>query len=338
MTDNPNPPLHESRDAVEALLGQASRRPRPPAKATADVRTAVHAEWQSLTRARRRRRRLLAAGAAAGVFALAITATQLMTVDPVLPETVAVSARQHGDVFLVGAQSELLPLNPASVIEAGQTVLTSSGAGLGLDWNTGISLRVDASTRVEMTAPDTIYLQTGRVYVDTDADGSAGPLVVRTDVGTVTHVGTRYMVSVKDEELTVSVRDGRVRIDGHYHDAAGQPGDRVRLHGSARPVVDRLPAHGETWRWTESLAGTLDVDGKPADDFLRWVSHETGYRLVYDDDATERTARETLLKGRVDADPRTELGLRLMTMDLDYDINAARGELRVRRRTGDTTD
>lgn len=338
MTDNPNRELRESRDAVEALLGQASRRPRPPTKATAEVRAAVHAEWQSLVQGRRRRRRYFVSGVAASLFALVVAATQFMAVDPVLPASVAVSARQHGDVFLVGSQSELLPLNPAATIEAGQTVLTSSDAGLGLDWNSGISVRVDASTRVEMTASNAIYLQTGRVYIDTASDESAESLVVRTDVGTVTHVGTRYMVSVRDDELTVSVRDGRVRIDGHYHDAAAQPGDRVRMHGSARPIVDRTPAYGDTWRWTESLAGALDVDGRPAEAFLRWVGHETGYRLVYDDPAIEATVRETLLKGRVDTDPRTELGLRLMTMDLDYDIDAARGELRVRRRGGDATD
>ncbi len=338
MTDNPNLPPRESGDAVEALLGQASRRPRPPAKATADVRAAVHSQWQALVRGRRRRRRVVAAGLAAGLFTVAVAVTQLLSVDPTVPAPVAVSARQHGDVFLVGNQSELLPLSPASAVVAGQTVLTSSDAGLGLDWHSGISVRVDASTRVEMTADNAIYLQTGRVYIDTASDENAESLVVKTDVGTVTHVGTRYMVTVKDDELTVAVRDGRVRIDGHYHDAAAQPGDQVRMQGSARPVVDRLPRYGDTWRWTETLAGALDVDGRPADAFLRWVGHETGYRLVYDDPATETTVRETRLKGRVDADPRTELALRLMTMDLDYEIDAARGELRVRRRGGDAAD
>ncbi len=52
-------------------------------------------------------------------------------------------------------------------------------------------------------------------------------------------------------------------------------------------------------------------------DFLHWVGRETGHDVKFDSGSAEALARSTLLKGSVNAEPRTELRLRMMTVDLD---------------------
>ncbi|HEX5788018.1 MAG TPA: FecR family protein, partial [Woeseiaceae bacterium] len=209
-----------------------------------------------------------------------------------------------------------------------QVVQTAKDSGLGLRMN-GASVRLDEDSRIELEADNRLYLQRGRVYVDT-ADGAGDALVVRTDQGSIVHLGTQYLVAIAGDELSVAVREGAVRIDGRYYDASAAAGEQVTLNGTRRPAVNGVAGFGGAWRWTEALAPRPDLDGLPAARFLAWVSDETGYRLAFDDDAAERIATTTVLKGAVDEDPRTALRLRLLTMDLAGDVDEARGEIRIR--------
>jgi hypothetical protein len=136
-------------------------------------------------------------------------------------------------------------------------------------------------------------------------------------------------VAIAGDELTVSVREGEVRIDGHYYDATAAVGERVLLRGTDRPVTDRVSAYGAQWRWTELLAPRRDIDGMSADDFFTWVGEETGYRVVYEDELAGSVAAGTVLRGVVDKPPRQELQLRLLTMDLAYEIDDSNGEIRI---------
>ena len=52
-------------------------------------------------------------------------------------------------------------------------------------------------------------------------------------------------------------------------------------------------------------------------EFLNWVGRETGHVIRFESDSAEALARSTLLKGAVNAEPRAELRLRMMTVDLE---------------------
>ena len=47
------------------------------------------------------------------------------------------------------------------------------------------------------------------------------------------------------------------------------------------------------------------------------MGRETGYTVQYSNTAAQELARGTELRGTVNKDPRTELRLRMLTMDLD---------------------
>ncbi len=315
-------------DPVEQLLEHALPRPAPPPDDVRRVRDAVHAQWRRQVGQRRRRNVTLAAIAASLVAAVMLALTLTRT-NGTAPVDIARVDKLFGAVYLVRRDEGLVELAGTQRLQTGEVVQTERAAGLGLLLG-DLSVRLDESSRIELQANDRIYLEHGRLYVDTPEDGSAARLVIRTDQGAVTHLGTKYMVAIAGDELTVTVREGGIRIDGRYFDADAAAGEMITLRGTQRPAVDGVAAHAGNWRWTEALSHTLEVDGLPAERFLTWVSDETGYRVTYADAHAREIAATTLLKGFVDEDPRTALQMRLLTMDLAYEIDDARGEIRIR--------
>ena len=316
------------RDPVEELLEHARPRPAPPRGDVGRVREAVHAHWRRQVRNRRLRHVSFAAMAASLVAAVMLALT-LSRTNEMAPTDVARVEKQFGAVYLVREDEGFVELGDAQRLLTGQVVQTAQAAGLGLLIGE-VSVRLDEESRIELQASDRIYLQRGRLYVNAPQEEPSSSLVIRTDQGAVAHLGTQYMVAIAGDELTVSVREGGIRIDGRYYDARATAGEQVTLRGTWRPALQRIAAASGSWRWTEALAHRLEVDGLPAERFLSWVRDETGYGVVFTDDRARAIAANTLLKGVVNEDPRTALKLRLLTMDLGYEIDDARGEIRIR--------
>lgn len=316
-----------ARDAVERLLEHAAPRPAPPAEDERAVREAVHAEWRRRI-GRRRRRQAAVVGLAATVVAAVMLALTMPANDGAAPGGAARIDTRIGAVYLVSADAGLVELGEVQEIRTGQVVQTAKSSGLGLRV-AGASVRLDEDSRIELQGADRLYLQRGRVYVAT-ADEADDALVIRTDQGSIEHVGTQYLAAIAGDELSVAVREGGVRIHGRYYDARAAAGEQVTLRGTRRPAVNALAGYGGPWRWTEALAPRPDLDGLPAARFLAWVSDETGYRVAFADADAERIAATTVLKGAVAEDPHTALRLRLLTMGLAGDVDDARGEIRIR--------
>ncbi len=329
MSNENREPMAGDVDPVGRLLERSSPRPAPPADDTRRIRDSVHAEWRALT-TRRHRRRWSYSGIAASLVLCAIVVARMTGTDDAPPIDIAKIEKRFGSVYLVREDAGLIELGDLQILHSDLIVQTAKASGLGFVLGDGLSVRLDEDSRIELISRDMLFLQRGRVYVDAPASGPPVRLTIRADQGSVTHVGTQYMVATAGDELTVSVRDGEVHIDGQYYDAEAAAGERVTLLGAHRPVVDRLAAHGGPWRWTEMLSPRLTIDGMAADKFLQWVSHETGYRIVYVDADAQRIVDNTVLKGVVDQNPLTELRLRLLTMDLAHETDDARGLIRIR--------
>ena len=87
--------------------------------------------------------------------------------------------------------------------------------------------------------------------------------------------------------------------------------------GSARPSVTNTSGIGAEWQWIEAVSPAISVDGMSVFDFLHWVGRETGHAIRFESATAEALARDSLLKGSVNAGPRAELRLRMMTVDLE---------------------
>ena len=326
-TNHPDAP---DSDAVAALLSQAEPRPVPPPQIEAAIRSSVHAEWQSVVQQGKRRtlRRQLAI--AASLLVAVSVGLLMLNQPPVVSVTVASVEKQVGSSTLGQGKSERRELSAASTITMGDIVETRRNSALGLTWHRGGSLRLDADTRLEFIDEQTVHLHRGRLYFDSQDEVGPFDFIVQTSQGSLTHIGTRYMAAADDEELVVTVRDGRVRIEGRVRDTTAGPGKRVELRDSESPITLDAAGYGDSWIWIEAVAPSISKDNRSVHDFLTWVTRETGYRLIYDDPATESLASAGRLSGRVQADPRTELRLTMLTTDLDYELDLQSGIVRVR--------
>ena len=325
-----------SDDAVEALLEKAAPRPVPPAKDERIVREAVRAEWQAVTGRHRTRRRMRQFAFAATVLLGVVIGLNSLRVTSVQPVQVATIDNDRGSIYLVGEQSLLEETSDLSAVYAGQVIETGDDAGLSLSWGNGGSLRIDEKSRVEFRSENEVYLRSGQVYydsgqpmaaitgsaVETMAAISGSSLEIDTEFGRVRHLGTQYMTTVAGQDLVVRVREGRVAVDGAYTDeAVAEAGQQMTLTGGARSSTLAIDGHGATWAWVEELAPVVDMQGRSTYEFLQRVSRETGLALEFESPEAEARARAGELRGTIEADPRTELALRMAGEDLDYRID-----------------
>lgn len=313
-------------DAIEALLEKAAPRPTPPSGDETLVRDAVQAEWRAVTgRARTRRRMTHFAIAATVVLGVAVAFNALQVTEVATIQVASIS-KSHGSISLIGEQSELREMTDFSSIYAGQVIATGDNAGIGLEWGGGGSLRIDKNTQIEFTSAESVYLKSGRIYFDSQSGTVAAihgsGFTIKTDQGSIEHLGTQYMTAVSTSSLTVSVREGQVAVDGTYVDkAVANAGQQMTISGGGRPAVTDFNGYGEAWSWIEATAPMVDVDGRTVDEFLRVIGHETGLRVSYESPAAEQVAISGVLKGSVDMAPRDELAFRMSGEDLVYRID-----------------
>ena len=331
MTETGNKAMVDDDRALEELLGRASPRQAPPADVNQRVKAAVREEWRKEHRrnAMRRRTAMFAAAASVVLAVAVVWTTWLAPLPP--PVQVATLEKSMGTIYLLSEQAELRRAENLRSVQSGQTIVTAENASVGLRWNHGGSLRLDANTEVLFAAKDSIELRSGRVYFDSLPDsGAKSSLKIRTEHGDVAHIGTQFMTAVDDDSLIVSVREGKVSIDGRFYDDTVEAGNQARLVGSRRPEILSIRTFGPEWEWIEATAPIAVMQGKSLYDFLLWISRETGLEVRFESDEVERVAREESPKGDLDETPRVALRQSLLSADLAYDID--NGVIRIRNR------
>jgi FecR-like protein len=319
----------DGEDALETLLRHAAPRPVPPPQDEKSIREVLHAEWQTIIRRRQLRRRFRQVAIAASVLLISFAAINSIRIENLAAIEVAAIDKSFGSIYLLGDRSELQQTSGLLTLAAGQTVVTGEDAGIGLALNAGGSLRIDEKTRVEFLSVNEIYLRSGRIYLDSDPSNLAvggsrlldPRFAIHTDHGVVTHLGTQFMTYTDTDRLAVTVRDGKVRIDGKFYDETVIEGRQVIMIGSRRPTATNISGWGDAWYWIEKTVPTVDVDGRPVIDFLTWVSHETGLGLEFDSDIATQIAQRGTLRGTVDAEPVDALGIWMLGEDLDWRID-----------------
>lgn len=318
----------QTEEPLELLLRRARPRRAPPDADRRQVRRVVEAEWLAVTARRHRRRRRQVLVAAAAVLLAVAGALYSLRFPGVAPVAVATIERSVGSLYLLGERSEVTEAGKLSILTAGQTIVTGLESGTAMRWHQGGQLRLDADTRLELLARDAVFLQSGRLYFDSQASplsDSEAPaeshFIVRTPQGTVSPAGTQFMTAQDGRTLTVSVREGEVQVDGDYYDGSASAGQQLTLEGRNRPVLTNIPVAGGAWSWIESISASTAFENPSVYQFLAWVARETGLQLRFATPQAEQIARRERLIGRVDAAPRDALRLWMSTVDLDWHID-----------------
>lgn len=315
-------------DSLEELLKQAAPRPVPSPDDEAMARAAVREEWRQVTAGRRSRRRVMQYAVAATVLLGVFGVLNVLRTPPVEAMRVASIEKSIGSVFVLGEEAELHEVSDDMPVYSGQTVVTRDDAGLALAWGNGGSLRVGANTRIEFTDENSVFLIEGRAYFDSLPaanvagfdGGDAAAFTLRTELGDVYHVGTQYMGEVDDDALVVSVREGKVFIDGRFHERTISSGYRVSMAGRQLPSVSNISRSGEAWEWVHETMPPRDVEGQTVYDFVRWVSRELGLDFRFDEQAEAVAREKARLKGEIDTGAAEALKLGLASAALDWHI------------------
>ncbi len=120
-----------------------------------------------------------------------------------------------------------------------------------------------------------------------------------TPAGTARDVGTQFELQVEGTALRLRVREGLVSIDRGGQLLTGVAGEQIAIDVLGSVGRDVIAPDAEAWQWTESLAPTPDVDGRPAAELIAWVARETGRRLRYESPLVEQRARQVILHGNI---------------------------------------
>ena len=316
----------QSDEAIESILRSAPPRPTPSAADVTGARNAVHDQWLALYGRRRERHNLLSLAAAAAIVCAVAVGLFMLRVPSAIPEQVATVERSAGAIYLLGEQSMLREAPDLAELMTGQTLITGQDAGLALSWLGGGSLRIDADSRLEFLSTGEVFLHDGRVYFDSlaaarqpsAANPAGADFAIHTDDGLIRHIGTQYMASVAASGVTVSVREGQVRILADTFDATAAAGQQVRVQGNARPAYANVRTYGVQWHWAEKFAPTIDVDSQTAHQFINWAARESGLGVRFASHDVEELAHATRMSGDTGKlEPRDALQVLLQTTTLE---------------------
>ena len=317
-------PRGPSHDSLAHLIEAAGRREAPPTHAYERALAATTQAWQ--TKVRRRRWRI-AITIAAGVATLGLgTAITLRSLDSDYSsgEPIANVARVIGAATVrSGDSSGWVSLREAgAVLPAGAVLRTGAGSGVALQIG-AVSLRIAERAEVVVTSRSQLRLAHGKVYVDTGPDRGTGRMLVITNAGTISDVGTQFEVQYQAGAYRVRVREGEVLLQRGAERLHSRAGEQISIDGDGTVSHSTISADDPAWGWVHVLASAPDIDNQPLTVLLAWVSRETGASVRYATPAIERRANVTILHGSIHGlEPLEALTVMLATTDLRHELQA----------------
>jgi len=336
-TDSQSPEqLPDDSGEIRELIRSAGRRLEPPADMEQRIRRALGADWRRYARRRRslRRLRYLAAAAAVTLLALGIyrgwRGGGREAVDA--GEPVAAVLAAFGQVRIAEPGSPAtVPLSDRVELGRGASVRTMSDAGLTLELRGVATVRIDQATEARLDSRSALWLERGRVYVDSTV--GPDPISIQTRVGSLDDLGTRFEVSLSGSTLRVRVRDGQVRVRNRAGAIEIGRGEAAQIEAAAAPSRSVAPPYGPTWGWLRRFTappagGSVSVRG-----LVAWYAAEEGYRVRYDSAESARGAAEVAVHGDVAALPRDrllELALAATTFQVRFEGDVIVVERRAR--------
>lgn len=299
-------------DALEALLRKAGRRPAPPEAVAAAVYAQTRRAWEVQVQRRTVVRRSYAW--AASVLLLLLASWGAWTQ---YPHEIMAMAPAGQDLLITHTKWHPLAARRGGEIYAGDT-MQSGATGALLRRTDGGELRLARKSRLLFASATELRLSQGQLFVQTGAGPRSRDLVVVTDLGSVEHIGTQFLVNRENDALLVAVRDGRVAV--HYAQHAA-----TELHGGQAMRVDSggelrrwdLPAFDGVWDWADALATPLAIDGHSLYAVLDQIAQRAGLTLTFGSPAAEAEARRLALHGApLELPPHSALDAVLATTTL----------------------
>lgn len=328
-------------EALQGLLREMAPEADAPPEVRERIRLAVAAEWRAAVtpapaisaasaRAARRWQRpamALAAGLAVAAVALGILQPGSPTVTPVAATLARVSGPVEAGQAADG-NSGWQPVATGQALAVGQGLVTGPRGKAALALADGVTLRLDAGTRIALAGIDRVVVERGAVYLDSGERQAAGAAVrIDTAFGSTRHLGTQYEVRVQPAGMHVSVREGRVEttLQAAPVPVVAQAGEQVII-GTTGTVARRpLDRRDPRWNWITDVTPPYAIEDRRLAEFLVWVCRETGRDLAFATPDAEAAAQAIILRGSVAGlSPDDALAAVMATTNLTYTDDGGR--------------
>lgn len=176
-------------------------------------------------------------------------------------------------------------------VRVGAEIAARSGAALRAADGTEIRLRAGSVLLLEGVGH--WRLQEGAIYLDDERPASVGagraspsvPRWLHAGEVKVAELGTRFAVGREAGRTWVRVRSGAVVVRSGEHVARLDQGRGLEVTSSG--IFTDLSVDAESWSWVLEAAPPFELEGRVLDDYLAWLTHETGWRF-----RTDAVARE----------------------------------------------
>lgn len=286
---------------LEELVRKAGRRPPLPEDVKARLENSFRKELNMVRgKALRRRVQIVTGIAASIILAVALIVSNNQESEPA---QIASVERNKGQTFWRNDERSG-PLRPGDQIQPNDVVRTSEGwlaiTPNGLD----IDIRLNRMTEVKFLDRGTVRLIKGSLYIDAGPAAKHQPFRILTDGIAIEHVGTQYLVSSGDGEISIAVREGEVIIEVENQlvrsNASNNTGQLTIIDEFHQFTTTSILTHGQYWDWASKVAPDINTDGMPLNHFLEWVARESGMTIVYSSaDIRDGASNDVILKGSI---------------------------------------
>ena len=289
----PQDPGTERDDALlRNVFTNVGKRKDPPVSKLDHWEAVFRAELGHKIHARKQRRIYLGAGGA--VVLMLVGLVQFIVPQSAIAPVVARVVVDKNDNKLI-SDRQVMPVYTGLEIKVGDALLTGSHGYLTLAYRgADIRLKTDTSLRFHATK---LELLEGTVYIDTHHESTLNPgsVVVSTNYGAFTHIGTQFLVETNKDGVLAAVREGTIIGPDNTSLNAKQGPQQMRVGASGVIQTDPIDPNGGVWDWVAEAAPPLENTSANVDDVLRWATRELGLELRYKNPDVEIHARKTSL-------------------------------------------
>jgi hypothetical protein len=210
-------------------------------------------------------------------------------------------------------------------IPSGSMLVTGEEGGVLMRVSPDLTVRLAAASQARFLRGDELELVQGQAFVDA-TPGAHAPLRVVTRYGTVTHLGTQYLVKLSVAGVEVAVREGRAELKSPAATSVAEAGRWV-LHRDANtsPIAGELEPADARFDWIGALPSEFQLEGATLAGFLAWFQRETGLTPVYSPGLDATRFARVQLKGSIEnLEPLEALSYVLATADLAWHREGAK--------------
>jgi hypothetical protein len=268
---------------IDELISEFGKRETPDAQMMANAQINVKAHWlKSVAQQKNQQKLLSMLRIAASFFAITtvilLAKMNIFATNTQIIQTVGNLLYAQGTIEISKDNHHWHPLTDTKQLKSGQWLKTDNNSYANFALNDNSQIRLNANSLIHLDSSEQIQLLQGEIYHDADL-ANAKALLIKTKFGNIQHVGTRYAVAVNDQELTVKVRNGLVKLASAAINRTFDAGKMVELFKTGEIKQSNITPYDASWSWTKKASKPLAVNHQSLGAFIKNYAHENGLQI-----------------------------------------------------------